>query len=323
MSAIARGAACVAACVPTLLAIGATAARAQQVADTTFDASVAQPAFAKRHPKVLFDEAHHNFHTATGRYKAFADLITHDGCLVTPNRAPFTLPELAGYDILIISNALGSERMSDSTAARAAFTGPECDQVRDWVRGGGALLLIADHAPMGSAAKDLAARFGVDMRNGVTVDTTAGRFEQMNPTLLLYTRANGGLGDHPILAGRDSNERVGRVLAFTGQSLTGPEGSTALLVLSPNARDLIVPSLQAAMTTDIAQAIPAAGRCQGLAFAFGKGCVVVLGEAAMLSAQIGGSAANRFKMGMNVPGTDDRQFALNIVRWLGRALPNH
>ena len=63
---------------------------------------------------------------------------------------------------------------------------------------------------------------------------------------------------------------------------------------------------------------PAAGRSQGLAFTLGRGRVVVLGEAAMLSAQIGGP--QRFKMGMTVPGNDDRQFALNVLHWLTRVL---
>jgi hypothetical protein len=47
------------------------------------------------------------------------------------------------------------------------------------------------------------------------------------------------------------------------------------------------------------------------------GRIVVLGEAAMLSAQIAtfpdGSAV---KAGMNVAGNDNRQFALNALHWL-------
>ncbi|HEY5403134.1 MAG TPA: hypothetical protein VIK24_09700, partial [Pyrinomonadaceae bacterium] len=62
----------------------------------------------------------------------------------------------------------------------------------------------------------------------------------------------------------------------------------------------------------------AAGRAQALAFKFGKGRVVVQGEAAMLSAQIAG--ANKFKMGMNVPGTDNKQYALNVLHWLSGML---
>ena len=42
--------------------------------------------------------------------------------------------------------------------------------VSDWVKSGGALLLIADHAPFGGAAAALASRFGVDMSKGYTFD---------------------------------------------------------------------------------------------------------------------------------------------------------
>ena len=41
-----------------------------------------------------------------------------------------------------------------------------------------------------------------------------------------------------------------------------------------------------------------------------------MGEAAELSAQLGG----RGRMGMNAPGIDNRQMALNIMHWLSRQL---
>ena len=65
-------------------------------------------------------------------------------------------------------------------------------------------------------------------------------------------------------------------------------------------------------------AISAAGRAQGIAFDVGKGRVVVLGEAAMLSAQMTGTGGSKF--GMNRPGIDNRQLALNIVHWLSGLL---
>src|SRR5580765_8206646 len=122
---------------------------AQQVADPDFETKVAHPAYTKNGPKVLFDEAHHNFHTAGGRYKPFADLISSDGYQVTSNKESFSAATLAGFNILVISNALGNDRMNTPEAANAAFSAQECDAVRDWVKAGGKLLLIADHAPMG------------------------------------------------------------------------------------------------------------------------------------------------------------------------------
>ena len=66
------------------------------------------------------------------------------------------------------------------------------------------------------------------------------------------------------------------------------------------------------------QPVSAAGRAQGIALNPGKGHVIVLGEAAMLSAQITGP--NKMPFGMNVPGIDNRQLALNIVHWLSGLL---
>jgi hypothetical protein len=62
----------------------------------------------------------------------------------------------------------------------------------------------------------------------------------------------------------------------------------------------------------------AAGRAQGIALKFGKGRVVVMGEAAMLSAQLAGP--QKMKFGMNQPGLDNRQFVLNVIHWLSGSL---
>ncbi|HEX5724209.1 MAG TPA: hypothetical protein VFX98_02015, partial [Longimicrobiaceae bacterium] len=101
---------------PLLMAVaallaGPAAAPAQvrQEADTAFRPAVPSPAYpAGQGPRVLFDEAHLNFHTASGRYKPFVDLVTADGYRVTPNAAPFSAATLAGHDVLVIANAAGA-----------------------------------------------------------------------------------------------------------------------------------------------------------------------------------------------------------------------
>lgn len=232
-------------------------------------------------------------HTASGRYKVFADLITNDGYRVTPNREPFTADKLAKYAILITANAPASARPSKS-----AFTDEECDAVANWVRGGGSLLLITDHEPFGSGSNELAKRFGVDMSLRVAQDDA-----NETDNGLSFSREKHQLGDHPILNGRNASERVDRVLTFTGQSLKGPPGTVDLLKLSDTAVDVGENEQRSA-----------AGRAQGIAFKFGKGRVVVMGEAGELSAQVYGDPPQ--KMGMNVPGCDNRKLALNIVHWL-------
>jgi hypothetical protein len=174
-----------------------------------------------------------------------------------------------------------------------AFT----DAVGDWVRAGGGLLLITDHYPIGGANQILADRFGVGMSNAWTDP----QHHRAGPQEIVFSREDGLLGDHPITRG------LARVVTFGGQSLQGPPGSFPLLRLSPSAVDRFQDGRRAS----------AAGRAQGLALRLGKGRVVVLGEAAMLTSQQedGGT------IGFTVPGYDDRQFALNVMAWLSGSLP--
>jgi hypothetical protein len=281
-----------------------------QEADPSFDAKVARPAYATVHPKVLIDESHNNFHTAGGRYKPFATLLSNDGYQVVPNKEKFQSAALKGHDVLVIANALGAAVIFLPGADKPAFTEAECDEVRDWVRDGGSLLLIADHAPVGGANEILSKRFGVEMSKLHTIDTA--HYDHKNgghPGYILYSRENGLLGDHPITQGRDATERINSVTAFTGQSLKGPEGSAAFLRLADTAVDY---------DEKTNKEVSAAGRSQGIAFRFGKGKVVVVGEAAMFTAQVTGS--NKLKFGMNREGNDDKQLALNVMHWLSGLL---
>ena len=46
---------------------------AQQVSDVAYKPPVPRPAYKSgKGPRIVIDEAHHNFHTAEGRYKPFA-----------------------------------------------------------------------------------------------------------------------------------------------------------------------------------------------------------------------------------------------------------
>jgi hypothetical protein len=114
---------------------------AQQFADPAFDATVERPAFTDRRPLVLVDEAHHNFHTAGGRYRPFAELIKNDGYDVAPNTKKFTADALKGCAILVVANAQGAPAMRSPEASNPAFEPTECDAVHNWVRAGGSLLL--------------------------------------------------------------------------------------------------------------------------------------------------------------------------------------
>jgi len=308
-----------------------TNAGAQQMADTTFKTFVEHPAYVGSHPRVIIDEAHSNFHTADGRYKPFADLLRSDGYRVIRGTSAFQMDSLAGVAVLVIANALAPDATEDSSGS--AFSDEECPVLRDWVRRGGSLLLIADHTPFGAAAGKLAAQFGVEMGRGFVFDL---EHCEGNPTTLVFSRENGLLGKHPILRGRSTSEEIGRVVALTGQSLGVPARATALLKLGAAAgeaptREAGRRALEAAVADTSGRTGPdtlyyrrAGGRAQAVAMKFGKGRVVVLGEAAMFSAQVirfgeEGRQQER-KFGMNMPGNDDKQFALNVMHWLSGAL---
>ncbi len=302
-----------------LVIIGATAGVvvwtffSEPGADSGYDTTVQSPQLLQRHPRVLFDVGHRNAHTPRGRFGPFCKLIESDGCRVSTHRSAFDAAALGECDILVVVNGCGPGDGDQRTAS--PFDSAECAAIRAWVEGGGSLLLVADHHPYGEAAAKLASEFGVEMSGGWTDDEAHARAGSGDPGQLLFSRANGLLGEHAITRG------VNVVETFTGQSLRGPAGSVSLMTLVETAVDR-VPKASATeekngvrKTTFQTDDLPAGGRSQGLALQFGKGRVVVLGEAAMLTAQIDANSGRKF--GMNTGGNDDRDFALNVVRWLG------
>jgi hypothetical protein len=178
------------------------------------------------------------------------------------------------------------------------------------------LLLIIDHLPFSSAAALLSERLGVELTRGYVVDKSNHSPESDDETELLFSRDNGLLGEHPITRGRDAKERINRIITFSGTSLKGPAGSFAFLKLADSAMDVLPPDRKQASPEDAPpdhKQASAAGRAQGIALQLGKGRIVVLGEAAMLTAQV---APRGFRFGMNATGIDNRQLALNIAHWL-------
>ncbi|MEK6322240.1 MAG: hypothetical protein AABN33_11205 [Acidobacteriota bacterium] len=287
-----------------------------QVADGAFNVHVSRPAYVNQHPRVLFDEGHNNSDTSSGRYNPFVGLIRSDGYRLAPTTVRFSARSLYGCQVLVIVNPAGPTR----TREAPAFTDAECDAVRDWVKAGGALLVIVDHAPFTSAVAGLLRRFEVDITKGHTFDTSHFNKDSDDQTELVFTRAEGLIGEHPIARGRDESERIDQIITFTGTSLKGPKGSVAILKLADTAKDVLPPDRKPespdAPPVDH-KTVSATGRAQGLALNFGKGRVVVLGEAAMLTAQV---TPGGVRFGMSISGIDNRQFALNIMHWLSGLL---
>jgi len=285
----------------------ANAVNGQQVNDDSFHFDNSNPAFeAGAGPTVCIDESHFNYHTVGGRYQSFAELIRSDGYLVEGYWDALATDALLRCDVLVIANALAGENEEDWTYPHpSAFSKEEIRQLLTWVRAGGRLLLIADHAPFAAAARDLAAVFGVIMIDA-RVDG--------GPGPDVFRIGDGTLLDHPIRRGRESSERMDSLVTFTGQALQVTQGWEPLLKFGPDARARINP-YQTFQEGSDAPEFSVAGWVHGAARQWDAGRVVFLGEAAMCSAQVVGP--EKSPMGMNEPlAHQNPLFCINIMRWL-------
>ena len=298
-----------------LLALVALPAGAQQVADSAFAPPVPRPAYREAvGPLILLDEAHHNFHTTSGRYLTFAKLARRDGYRVTGNSQKLSAASLAGARILVIANALAERNANGnwSLPTPSAFDSSEIAAVREWVRGGGSLLLISDHMPFPGAMNDLALAFGVHMMNGFAMERAG-----QGGGLITHTRAADALHEHPITRGRAPRERIDSVKVFTGQGFRIERGRP-LMTIRRDDVTMLMPVV-AWQFSDSTPRTSAKGLLQGAAIPFGRGRVAVFAEAAMFSAQLAG--ANRNPMGMNHPeAPQNPQFLLNVLHWLSGIL---
>jgi len=276
--------------------------------DNDFDVSVSEPKLKNSKPKILFDEAHKNHHKIETTYKPFATLISNDGCVVTSTDKPIDNTLLSKTDIFIVATAMGKEDPGD----KSPFSQSEVDQLEQWVSNGGSLLLITEHFPFGLAMKPIFDKFGVQVHNGYTEDTLLNNKEVRDA--LLFTKANGSLNPtYPIL------DKVDRLNTFTGSSVKGDSTWTQLLIFTPNAQNFNVKVGVKKSGGDITTSVEyadfysAKGYSQGICKQYGKGKIVVLAESAFLTAQFDKNG-NRF--GLNVPNEDNKQFVLNLIRWL-------
>ncbi len=295
--------------------VAAQPVNAQQVPDSAFAPPIETTEFENGSgPTVLIDAAHLNFHTADGGYAPFAQLLRRDGYRVGSNDAPFDVEALSTAAILVIANAMhkDSEVGWAPLPSRSAFTPDEIAAVEEWVRGGGSLLLIADHMPLAGHAEGLAAAFGVRFQNGFA-------FDSARNGQLTFRRSDGSLAGGLIADGRNHDERVDFVTTFGGQAfrLDPVIEAEALLILG-DGYQLMLPEV-AFEFSERTPRISAANLLQGALVRHGEGRLAVFGEAAMFSAQLAGP--DRRPMGMNHPDArENYRYALNVMHWLSGTL---
>jgi len=295
----------------SLLFLSTYTAHAYQRGDFEFTPQNTQVTYTHDNAPVVFlDEAHHNFHTANGRYQPFTKILTSDGYVVKRNLLPFSAESLGGADILVISNALNEKNINNWDLPNySAFTRAEVEAIYTWVQKGGSLFLIADHMPFPKASESLAAIFGFQFNNGYA--------KNLNNKAQLFTRLDGTLATHAIFSGSNKSHKVDTVKAFTGQAFLSPPNAKPLLIFDKYSVSSM-PSKSWSFIKNTPK-IPVDGWHQGATLEFGKGRIVVFGEAAMFTAQVSGK--QKFKMGVIAKGAEQNErFLLNIMLWLSKKI---
>jgi hypothetical protein len=303
--------------------ICAGALGAQQVVDTAFTPRLRAPrsVVSGTAPVVTIDEAHHNFHTASGRYRPFVRLLEADGFTVQSGTARFDSTSLSTTRVLVIANAVAEQNAAQSgwkLPIASAFQADEIAAVAAWIRRGGSLLLIADHLPFAGAADSLASALGVFFADGFALPPD-GPDPRTGDYPIVFERGH-GLAAHAIVDGRSRAERIDSIVSFTGSAFRlGPDVTDPRAIMRLPANTRVRLPVVAWQFSDSTPEIRGDGMLQGATFRLGRGRVAVFGEAAMFSAQIKGP--QKVAMGMNAPAANQNpQFVLNVLHWLAGLL---
>jgi hypothetical protein len=292
-----------------------------QQADPDFKPQNTMISFSSDNSPVVFvDEAHNNFLTINGRYKPFEQVLSSDGFTVKSNTKGFTLYRLKNTDILVIANALDHNRKDWQPPFGSALDDDEVTNVKQWVTDGGALLLIADHAPFPKIVENLALAFGFEFSNGHVGST-------------IFRSTDATLSKHPINTGGSisSNEapmplfmqefqksvsvagRITQVKTFGGSAFKTPNEAESLLTLGLGAisTEPVIPFQVNSSTARI----PIDGWSQGAVLEFGKGRVAVFSEGMMFSSQLDIKTGEKHGL-TSVGAEQNERFLLNLMHWL-------
>lgn len=280
----------------------------EQAPDYSFRPKIISPLYSAGKGSVIyFDEGHNDFHTLKDRLFSTGRLLEDDGYIVKPLKEKnITRETLSHCKILIIPNALNDKNVENwSNPTYSAFTKNEIEEIKNWVFGGGSLFLITDHMPMPGAVFDLAKEFGFELKNG---------HAQAKPKRKnFFYRSNNSLTDNTITNGKSKNEAVDSILAFDGSGFLIPSDAISILTFDSTYYQW---EPKDAWELNSVKPYSIKNYSQGAFKEFGKGKIVIFGEAMMFTAQLGGGLS-WMKLGMNSHSCPNNyKLFLNIIHWL-------
>lgn len=280
----------------------------QQIADTLYTPILNTKTYIENSGTLVYiDQGHNNFHTKDNRYLPFARLLHMDGYQVKAYDGEFEKDKLKDLKILVISNALSKNaRPPFVTPTQSAFTKNEIECIETWVKNGGSLFLIADHMPFAGASANLAKKFGFVFYDGFV-------FNEKDESIFDFSIADKTLTQSRITQGRNTDESINKIRTFTGQAFRIPKEATSILNLKKEYNVFLTDTMW--VFNDKTPEFSAKDLSQGAFLKYGKGRIVVFGEAAMFTAQIAGR--ERIKVGMNaIEAPENYQLLLNTIHWL-------
>jgi hypothetical protein len=136
------------------------------------------PATYHHGPVVLIDRGHWNESAADPGFDALARVLAGDGYSISTSRQEFVPELLQTARVLVVSDALGFTGWLGRFGVRTrgnAFHADEVDAVRDWVRAGGSVLLVADRPPAVDAVRPLASALGMSIADRAHRELGRGR----------------------------------------------------------------------------------------------------------------------------------------------------
>lgn len=287
----------------------------QQVVDSAYVPHVTAPAYPRSGGPVVAFDASHNNPTVDGTLLPLKRVLEADGYVVSEFESGIDAASLTGVGVLAIIDALADDNVDKWVLpVPSALDAAERLVLLEWVRGGGALLLVADHMPFAGAVEVVAAEFGIDVLNGFAIDTVT-----WDP--LMFRKADQTLSPHPIVAGRGEEEQIDSVFTYWGHALraTGPHHRPLLLFEKGT---VSLQPREAWRFSEDTEVKEVGGWSQGIALRVGMGRIVMLGDSGMLTAHLVGE--DRRPVGLNAPGAEqNEQFVLNVLHWLSGLLEAH
>jgi hypothetical protein len=317
------------------------AARVDIDDDDSYSPHLKRPAFEQNGPVVLLDEAHGNSHFDKG----FARLIAADGFQVVTSRSELTFEGLSKARILVIMNTGVFMPWQWRENPWPLFNDRESAAVQDWVAAGGALLFAAASSKR-EAGDMLLSRLGIELQEGHIVDPPLTKTASQPSTPqrgTTFSREKGTLAGHNILAGRSDVERVNTLTFNAVTAIRKAPGNVTSLV-HYSERALLLPRdvfLEKRLTEEakelhangknetpvsispLTTASPAPAAPVAVAFTFGKGRVVVIGNSSAMSSVVvrrvqPEGAPSSEKVGLGE--ADNEKFTINVMHWLAGLL---